>query len=78
MKLTVKGIKEKEGWEKNGIVLPGYDVEAVSARAKRLRYGCISELEIFFGFLSEELQTDFWKRVCCIGESPVWRLLIMM
>ena len=34
MKLTVKGIKEKEGWEKNGIVLPGYDVEAVSARAK--------------------------------------------
>ena len=29
MKLTVNGIKETEAWEKAGIALPGYDVEAV-------------------------------------------------
>lgn len=78
MKLTVKGIKEKEGWEKNGIVLPGYDVEAVSARAKEAPVWVHFGIGNIFRFLSEELQTDFWKRVCWIGESPVWRLLIMM
>ena len=31
MKLTLNGIREREGWEKAGIALPGYDVEAVSA-----------------------------------------------
>ena len=29
MKLTRKGIKNQELWEKVGIKLPGYDVEAV-------------------------------------------------
>ena len=29
MKLTREGIKEREAWEKAGINLPGYDVEAV-------------------------------------------------
>ena len=30
MKLTLDGIREREEWEKAGIVLPGYDVEKVS------------------------------------------------
>ena len=34
MKLTISGIKEREPWEKAGIVLPGYDVEAVSKALK--------------------------------------------
>ena len=34
MKLTLNGIREREGWEKAGIALPGYDVEAVSEKAK--------------------------------------------
>ena len=29
MKLSLNGIKEQEAWEKAGITLPGYDVEAV-------------------------------------------------
>ena len=35
MKLTRNGIKEQEGWTKAGIVLPGYDVEAVSDKARK-------------------------------------------
>ena len=34
MKLTMYGIKDRAAWEEAGIALPGYDVEAVSARAK--------------------------------------------
>ena len=35
MKLSLNGIKEQEAWEKAGITLPGYDVEAVSEKAKK-------------------------------------------
>ena len=35
MKLTGKGIKERSLWEKAGILLPGYEVEAVSERARK-------------------------------------------
>ena len=38
MKLTVEGIKDREAWEKAGIVLPKYDVEKVSQKAKEV-YG---------------------------------------
>ena len=34
MKLTIEGIKDRAAWEKAGIALPGYDVEAVSEKAK--------------------------------------------
>ena len=34
MKLTLDGIKDRQAWEKAGIKLPGYDVEAVSKKAK--------------------------------------------
>ena len=33
MKLTRAGIKDRAAWEKAGITLPGYDVEAVSEKA---------------------------------------------
>ena len=34
MKLTREGIKEREAWEKAGINLPGYDVEAVTEESE--------------------------------------------
>ena len=59
MKLTVKGIKEKEGWEKNGIALPGYDVEAVSARAKEapvwVHFGIGNIFRVFIGGIADGL-----------------------
>ena len=79
MKLSLNGIKEQEAWEKAGITLPGYDVEAVSAESEeRTWYGYISESEIFSAYLSVVLLTDFWKRACLTVALPVWRLLIMM
>lgn len=35
MNLTVSGIRNCEQWEKAGIRLPGYDVGAVSEKAKK-------------------------------------------
>ena len=61
MKLTREGIKEREAWEKAGINLPGYDVEAVTEKAKRNQAGYISESEISSVYLSEVLQMVFWK-----------------
>ena len=59
MKLTVKGIKEKEGWEKKGIALPGYDVEAVSARAKEapvwVHFGIGNIFRVFIGGIADGL-----------------------
>ena len=63
MKLSLNGIKEQEAWEKAGITLPGYDVEAVSEKEKH-RAGYISESEIFSVYLSVVLLTAFWKRAC--------------
>ena len=34
MRLTRDGIKDCTAWEQAGIALPGYDVEAVSEKAK--------------------------------------------
>ena len=59
MKLTVKGLKEKEGWETSGIVLPGYDVEAVSARAKEapvwVHFGIGNIFRVFIGGIADGL-----------------------
>lgn len=35
MKLTMNGIKDHDAWEKAGIMLPGYDVEAVAEKTKK-------------------------------------------
>ena len=58
MKLTREGIKEREAWEKAGINLPGYDVEAVTEKAKK-EPGWESEISSVY--LSEVLQMVFWK-----------------
>ena len=46
MNLSMNGMKDRGSWERAGIVLPGYDVERVSAKAKNA-YGCILKSEIF-------------------------------
>lgn len=78
MKLSINGIKEQEAWKKAGIALPGYDVEAASENARRIRYGFTLVSEIFSVCLSVELQMVFWKREFWIVGLPVWKPLIMM
>ena len=34
MEFTKNGLKDRESWKNAGIVLPGYDVEAASKKAK--------------------------------------------
>lgn len=78
MKLTLDGIKDRQAWEKAGIKLPGYDVEAVSKKAKEapgwVHFGIGNIFRVFIG----GLQTDFWKKVSWIEALPVWRPLITM
>lgn len=62
MKLTMDGIKNREPWEKAGIVLPGYDVEEVSERAKKepqwLHFGIGNIFRIFIGGIADGLLED--------------------
>ena len=78
MKLSINGIKEREAWEKAGITLPGYDVEAVSEKAKKepgwVHFG-IGNISVY---LSVVLQMVFWKREFWTVALPVWKLLTMM
>ncbi len=64
MKLSLNGIKEQEAWEKAGITLPGYDVEAVSEKAKKepgwVHFGIGNIFRVFIGGIA----TAFWKREC--------------
>ncbi len=59
MKLTVDGIKDREPWEKAGIALPGYDVEAVSQKAKKepvwVHFGIGNIFRIFIGGIADGL-----------------------
>ena len=59
MKLTVNGIRETEAWEKAGIALPGYDVEAVSAKAKEapvwVHFGIGNIFRVFIGGIADGL-----------------------
>lgn len=71
MELSLNGIKEQEAWEKAGIILPGYDVEAVSESEERTGLEYISESEIFSVYLSAVLLTVFWKRECLTVASHV-------
>ena len=53
MKLTLDGIKDRQAWEKAGIKLPGYDVEAVSKKAKEapgwVHFGIGNIFRVFIG-----------------------------
>lgn len=59
MKLTLDGIKNREAWEKAGIKLPGYDVEAVSAKAVKepewVHFGIGNIFRIFIGGIADGL-----------------------
>ena len=59
MKLTRNGIKDREAWEKAGILLPGYDVEKVSEKAKKepkwVHFGIGNIFRIFIGGIADGL-----------------------
>ena len=57
MKLTRAGIKDRTAWEKAGITLPGYDVEAVSEKAKKepvwVHFGIGNIFRVFIGGIAD-------------------------
>lgn len=59
MKLTRSGIKDRAAWEKAGITLPGYDVEAVSEKAKKepvwVHFGIGNIFRVFIGGIADGL-----------------------
>ena len=59
MKLTRAGIKDRPAWEKAGITLPGYDVEAVSEKAKKepvwVHFGIGNIFRVFIGGIADGL-----------------------
>ena len=59
MKLTLSGIENREAWEKVGITLPGYDVKAVSEKAKKepvwVHFGIGNIFRIFIGGIADGL-----------------------
>lgn len=59
MKLSLNGIKEQEAWEKARITLPGYDVEAVSEKAKKepgwVHFGIGNIFRVFIGGIADGL-----------------------
>ena len=59
MKLTLNGIRDRAAWEKAGIALPGYDVEAASEKAKKdpvwVHFGIGNIFRIFIGGIADGL-----------------------
>ena len=59
MKLTREGIRDKAAWDKAGITLPGYDVEAVSEKAKKepvwVHFGIGNIFRVFIGGIADGL-----------------------
>ena len=59
MKLTLSGIENRESWEIAGITLPGYDVKAVSEKAKKepvwVHFGIGNIFRIFIGGIADGL-----------------------
>ena len=57
MKLTLEGIKDRASWEAAGVQLPGYDVEAVQAKAKEapvwVHFGIGNIFRIFIGGIAD-------------------------
>ncbi len=59
MKLTMNGIKNREEWERAGIMLPGYDVEQASEKAKKepkwVHFGIGNIFRVFIGGIADGL-----------------------
>lgn len=72
MKLTRAGIKDRTAWEKAGITLPGYDVEAVSEKAKKepvwVHFGIGNIFRVFIGGIADGLlEEGFMDRgITCV------------
>ena len=64
MKLTREGLKEAALWEKAGISLPGYDVEAVSERARKepvwVHFGIGNIFRVFIGIFATRFATQLY------------------
>lgn len=62
MELTKNGIKDRESWKNAGIVLPGYDVEAASQKAKEApvwaHFGIGNIFRVFIGGIADKLLED--------------------
>ena len=72
MKLTRNGIKEREAWKKAGIDLPGYDVEAVTEKAKKepgwVHLGIGNIFRVFIGGIADGLLEEgvLDKGITCV------------
>lgn len=59
MELTLKGVKSREEWEKAGIVLPGYDIEAVAEATRKepvwVHFGVGNIFRVFLGGIADTL-----------------------
>jgi fructuronate reductase len=59
MKLTLSGIQQKESWQKAGIILPSYDVEAVQKQGRVtpvwLHFGIGNIFRIFIGAIADKI-----------------------
>ena len=59
MKLTMDGIQDRASWNKAGITLPGYDVKAVSEKARKeplwVHFGIGNIFRIFIGGIADGL-----------------------
>ena len=72
MKLTLKGIREREEWENAAIALPGYDVEKVSEEAKKepgwVHFGIGNIFRVFVGGIADGLLEEgvMNKGITCV------------
>lgn len=72
MELTLKGIQDRAPWQKAGIALPGYDVEAVSAKARMepewVHFGIGNIFRIFIGGIADGLleEGEMDRGITCV------------
>ena len=59
MELNLKGLQNAEAWERAGVRLPGYDIEAAAALAKKaprwVHFGAGNIFRLFLGSIADEL-----------------------
>lgn len=62
MDLTLEGLKDRQGWEKAGIILPSYDVAAVAEKTRKdplwVHLGVGNIFRIFIGGIADQLITE--------------------
>lgn len=72
MKLTIEGLKETSSWEKAGIALPAYDVEAVAETTRKspvwVHFGAGNIFRIFIGGIAGKLLAagETEKGITCV------------